>query len=46
MAQLDAADSLANAPTPLWNRIKEILQPLSSLSGIGSFILKILQLIG
>ena len=46
MAQLDAADTLANAPTPLWDRVKDILIPLAAIAGIGSLIVSIIQIIG
>jgi len=44
-ARLEAADKLANAPTPPWGKVKELLSPLSDLVRIGAFIVDILRLI-
>lgn len=44
-AVLKAAQSLANAPTPQWGKVKGILEPLSQVAAIGGTIIAIIALL-
>jgi len=45
MARLEAAQKLANAPMPPWGKVKELLEPMSQMAGVGSLIVAIIALI-